>query len=86
MSNIVLIRPKQGLKIRDPRDSRPLPADRTTRVELDYYWMRRLKCGDVYKCDDEPKQVVQVTQPQKEEKSEKKVYYKPVKKAEKKSE
>lgn len=53
---VIEVKPKDGLKIRNPRDGRPLPTDRTTRVEVNQYWVRRIQCGDVYECSDEDKQ------------------------------
>lgn len=48
MARMIMIRPAEGKKIRDPRNGKPLPADRDMRVELGSYWLRRLKDGDVY--------------------------------------
>lgn len=43
----ILVLPKQGLVVKNPLDKRPLPADRTTAVILNQFWLRRLAAGDV---------------------------------------
>lgn len=43
----IKIRPIDGKRIRDPRDGRVLPADRTTVVSPNSYWQRRLRDKDV---------------------------------------
>ncbi len=45
--NQLRIKPLNGLKIRNPKDGRPLPADRTTVVVSNSYWQRRLRDKDV---------------------------------------
>ena len=66
---VITVKPKSGLKIRNPRDGRPLPADRTTRIEINQYWMRRLKCGDIEECPEDeaatPKKVSKKSAPKK---------------------
>ena len=43
----LLIRPKAGLVVRDPRNGMPLPAERTTEVDTNQFWLRRVRDGDV---------------------------------------
>lgn len=42
----VVVKPKDGLRVKDPATRRDLPAA-GAEVELDTYWRRRLSDGDV---------------------------------------
>lgn len=42
----VFVVPKEGLKVRNPKDGAHLP-DAGAEVPLDTYWRRRLRDGDV---------------------------------------
>ena len=52
-----MIRPKEGLKVRNPLNGLPLPADRNTAVYPTQFWLRRLKDGDVEESKAEEKKV-----------------------------
>lgn len=47
------IRPKNGLKVRDPRSKRHIPIGYVVK-DTDPYWYRRLRSGDVEVVEDEP--------------------------------
>lgn len=42
-----LLKPKDGLIVRDPETLLPLPAEGKEFAELSTFWIRRLNCGDV---------------------------------------
>ena len=46
----VFLKPKEGLRVKDPKTMQPLPPE-GKRVKLDTYWLRRLKAGDVIRCE-----------------------------------
>lgn len=48
MKKTTLIIPRAGLKLRDPKTGKPIPAEGIlVRGPLDNFWHRRLKDGDV---------------------------------------
>jgi len=52
MAKTFYIKVKDGKKIRDPRNSVPLPHDRAVRVPYSSYWVKRLRDGDVELVDE----------------------------------
>jgi len=42
----VLIKPREGLRVKNPKTMQPLPAE-GTRVVLSTYWKRRLNAADI---------------------------------------
>ncbi len=46
MSNSMFVKPRSGLKVRDPRNMWHLP-ETGAKVPRNTYWLRRLKSGDV---------------------------------------
>jgi len=47
----VLLKPKEGLRVKDPKTMQALPPE-GKKVALNTYWLRRLKVGDVVKCEE----------------------------------
>ena len=45
MSKVIII-PREGLRVKDPKTLLPVPAT-GLKVSLDRYWKRRLNAGDV---------------------------------------
>ena len=54
MAEKLLIRPKEGLIVKDPRNGMPLPAERNTAVDANQFWLRRIQAGDVVIGKKEP--------------------------------
>ena len=50
----VLIVPREGLRVKNPKTLEPLPA-KGARLSLDRYWKRRLNAGDVFVGDEAQK-------------------------------
>lgn len=48
---MVKVKPKQGLKIRNPKNMEFLP-EHGCKVEMSTYWARRIQCGDVVLVED----------------------------------
>lgn len=53
----IFIKPKKGLRVKDPISLEPLPVDGKN-VTPSKYWLRRLKAGDVIKATKAPAQPV----------------------------
>lgn len=53
----VFIKPRKGLRVKDPVTMEPLP-ETGKKVSADLiYWKRRIKAGDVELCKPEPKTI-----------------------------
>ncbi len=68
---LMRIRPVAGKKIRDPKDGRVLPADRTTVVPANSYWSRRIAQNDVVEYLTEAKVETSKVKKEKSQKNEK---------------
>ena len=43
----MIVKPAPGCRVRDPRSRQPIPETGIEVSELDTYWARRLRSGDV---------------------------------------
>lgn len=47
MHDKIFVRPIEGIVVKNPRTGLILPADSTTAVEPNQFWLRRIEQGDV---------------------------------------
>ena len=52
-SQTIVVKPREGVRVRDPRTRQHISADKGTKVPKDAFWLRRLKAGDVVEAASE---------------------------------